>query len=81
MQRTGQARVSGVVEESYAKLEYQVAIYRQPEDRNSRDYQRSFATGTLATRYQQQNNIPLNEAVPIGTQLQLRVNINPNGGK
>lgn len=74
------ARVSGVVEETPGRLEYEVALYKEapPIGRIS---------GNLAlnahlknqTKQQQtiinQNELPVDQAVPIGTKLQLRARI------
>ena len=86
--RPNQARVSGVVEESYSKLEYQVAVYRQVDERTQRAHSvpkvnNIALTGTSPLGYtnQQPYIIPLDEAVPIGTRLQLRATVNPDSGK
>ncbi|GLH09819.1 Uncharacterized protein GBIM_14865 [Gryllus bimaculatus] len=56
------ARVSGVVEETPGRLEYEVALYKEaPPTR-------------LANK---SNELPVDQAVPIGTKLQLRARINP----
>ena len=60
------ARVSGVVQESPGTLEYEVALYR--EAARSDD---SISIDLDAT-----NEIPVDQAVPIGTKLQLRATIN-----
>lgn len=59
------ARVSGVVEETPGHLEYEVALYKEAPARIS-----SNATSEL----------PVDQAVPIGTKLQLRARINPDSG-
>ncbi|XP_077297056.1 uncharacterized protein LOC143918855 [Arctopsyche grandis] len=57
------ARVSGVVEETPGRLEYEVALYKEaPAARVTN------STGEL----------PVDQAVPIGTKLQLRARINPD---
>ncbi|KAL0114568.1 hypothetical protein PUN28_011699 [Cardiocondyla obscurior] len=54
------ARVSGVVEETPGRLEYEVALYRE-------------ATGNVSD-----NSQTVDQAVPIGTKLQLRARISPD---
>ncbi|XP_067207191.1 uncharacterized protein [Linepithema humile] len=54
------ARVSGVVEETPGRLEYEVALYRE-------------ATGNVSDSSQ-----TVDQAVPIGTKLQLRARISPD---
>ena len=54
------ARVSGIVEESPGNLEYEVALFREA----SRDEEVS------------SNEVPVDQAVAIGTKLQLRATIN-----
>ncbi|KAI4487316.1 hypothetical protein M0804_005465 [Polistes exclamans] len=56
------ARVSGVVEETPGRLEYEVALYRE-------------ATGNLSESSGSQT---VDQAVPIGTKLQLRARISPD---
>ena len=60
------ARVSGVVEESPGRLEYEVALYKQTPTRLSN------ATNS---------ELPVDQAVPIGTKLQLRARINAHSGE
>ncbi|KAJ8958162.1 hypothetical protein NQ318_006101 [Aromia moschata] len=58
------ARVSGVVEETPGRLEYEVALYKEaPATRLNN------ASGS---------ELPVDQAVPIGTKLQLRARINPD---
>ncbi|KAJ8924904.1 hypothetical protein NQ315_001061 [Exocentrus adspersus] len=58
------ARVSGVVEETPGRLEYEVALYKEaPATRISN------VSGS---------ELPVDQAVPIGTKLQLRARINPD---
>ncbi|KAL1451833.1 hypothetical protein WDU94_006171 [Cyamophila willieti] len=57
------ARVSGVVEETPGRLEYEVALYKEAPARLS-NYSNS--------------ELPVDQAVPIGTKLQLRARINPH---
>ncbi|XP_076234288.1 uncharacterized protein LOC143179121 [Calliopsis andreniformis] len=56
------ARVSGVVEETPGRLEYEVALYRE-------------ATGNVSDSLGSQT---VDQAVPIGTKLQLRARISPD---
>ncbi|XP_024083098.1 uncharacterized protein LOC106663019 isoform X2 [Cimex lectularius] len=56
------ARVSGVVEETPGRLEYEVALYKEAPAR--------ITNSTI-------NELPVDQAVPIGTKLQLRARINP----
>ncbi|CAH0389504.1 unnamed protein product [Bemisia tabaci] len=57
------ARVSGVVEETPGRLEYEVALYKEAPARLSNV---------------SSNELPVDQAVPIGTKLQLRARINPH---
>ncbi|XP_034250477.1 uncharacterized protein LOC117650935 [Thrips palmi] len=61
------ARVSGVVEETPGRLEYEVALYKEAPTRVG-------AQGQLALP----GELPVDQAVPIGTKLQLRARINPD---
>ena len=63
------ARVSGVVQESPGTLEYEVALYREATQRSE--------DGLTVDI---QDEIPVDQAVPIGTKLQLRATINDNSG-
>lgn len=58
------ARVSGVVEETPGRLEYEVALYKEAP----------------ASRISNLSNseLPVDQAVPIGTKLQLRARISPD---
>lgn len=56
------ARVSGVVEETPGRLEYEVALYKEAPARISNS----------------STELPVDQAVPIGTKLQLRARINPD---
>ncbi|XP_073968588.1 uncharacterized protein isoform X2 [Rhodnius prolixus] len=56
------ARVSGVVEETPGRLEYEVALYKEAPARINNS---------------SINELPVDQAVPIGTKLQLRARINP----
>lgn len=66
------ARVSGVVEEKPGTLEYEVALYKEAPPKNK----------TLNQPAQSQGGeLPVEQAVQIGTKLQLRARINPQSGK
>ncbi|XP_013146710.1 PREDICTED: uncharacterized protein LOC106109671 [Papilio polytes] len=58
------ARVSGVVEETPGRLEYEVALYKEAPP--------------VSRHTNQSVDVPLDQAVPIGTKLQLRARINPD---
>ncbi|XP_066138940.1 uncharacterized protein [Euwallacea fornicatus] len=58
------ARVSGVVEENPGRLEYEVALYKE-------------APAAKINNVSGTNELPVDQAVPIGTKLQLRARINP----
>ena len=66
------ARVSGVVQESPGTLEYEVALYREASPRSE--------DGGSGLTVDLQNEIPVDQAVPIGTKLQLRATINNESG-
>ncbi|KAK7060106.1 hypothetical protein SK128_010260 [Halocaridina rubra] len=57
------ARVSGIVEESPGRLEYEVALYRAVDARSGNTHS------------------PVDQAVPIGSRLQLRARINTDASK
>ena len=59
------ARVSGVVEESPGPLEYEVALYREAQNNDE-----------LGS-----NDLPVDQAVVLGTKLQLRATINTDSGE
>lgn len=59
------ARVSGVVEETPGRLEYEVALYKE-------------APASRISNATSSNELPVDQAVPIGTKLQLRARINPD---
>lgn len=63
------ARVSGVVEETPGRLEYEVALYKEAPTRVG-------AHGQLPPGLP--GELPVDQAVPIGTKLQLRARINPD---
>ena len=71
------ARVSGVVQESPGTLEYEVALYREASPRSIEDGGDGGDGLTVAL----QNEIPVDQAVPIGTKLQLRATINNESGR
>ncbi|CAG7830945.1 unnamed protein product [Allacma fusca] len=70
------ARVSGIVEESPGRLEYEVALYRESgstaQARSSSPGAGAYITGADS------QELPVDQAVPIGTRLQLRAKINPD---
>lgn len=57
--------MSGVVEETPGRLEYEVALYKEAPARKTNS----------------SSELPVDQAVPIGTKLQLRARINPQSGK
>ncbi|KAH1008585.1 uncharacterized protein LOC109541770 [Dendroctonus ponderosae] len=59
------ARVSGIVEETPGRLEYEVALYKE-------------APAAKITNMSSSKELPVDQAVPIGTKLQLRARINPD---
>jgi hypothetical protein len=65
------ARVSGVVEEKPGTLEYEVALYKEAPPKNK----------TMSSQPAQGGELPVEQAVQIGTKLQLRARINPQSGK
>lgn len=75
------ARVSGVVEETPGRLEYEVALYKEapPLGRINGNLASLNAHLKNQTKQQQailnQNELPVDQAVPIGTKLQLRARI------
>ena len=69
LSRPPAARVSGVVEESPGNLEYEVALYRE-----------SGTGGGGVSRPSSNGDIPVEQAVPIGTKLQLRATIGTQSG-
>lgn len=62
------ARVSGVVEETPGRLEYEVALYKEAPSAARIHHNGSGANSEL----------PVDQAVPIGTKLQLRARISPD---
>ena len=72
------ARVSGIVEESPGKLEYEVALYKEATAPSTSAIQQKSDQNTLNNNMQQNSKeLPVDQAVPIGTKLQLRARINP----
>lgn len=59
------ARVSGVVEETPGRLEYEVALYKEAP------------AARIHNTSSQPGELPVDQAVPIGTKLQLRARISP----
>jgi len=76
-----QARVTGVVEQSYSNLEYRVEIYRRVDDKNKIEG-KSLSNGIIVNPPVTSGPymIPLIEPVPIGTRLQLRAVLNKDSG-
>lgn len=80
------ARVSGVVEETPGRLEYEVALYKEappaaamvnsnlPVSSNKNHTQ--MMRPSSSTGGHQKGELPVDQAVPIGTKLQLRARIN-----
>lgn len=71
------ARVSGVVEETPGRLEYEVALYKEapPVGRISGNLATLSSHLKNQTKQLTQNELPVDQAVPIGTKLQLRARI------
>jgi hypothetical protein len=74
------ARVSGVVEETPGRLEYEVALYKEapPLGRingqmGSSHLPKNHSSNSLAPKHN--SEVPVDQAVPIGTKLQLRARI------
>ncbi|XP_053695206.1 uncharacterized protein LOC128742778 [Sabethes cyaneus] len=68
------ARVSGVVEETPGRLEYEVALYKEaPPIARIAGMKNHSAPNQLAAMTN--NEVPVDQAVPIGTKLQLRARI------
>lgn len=66
------ARVSGVVEETPGRLEYEVALYKEAPPINR--INNNVALGQLKNQTHT-SEVPVDQAVPIGTKLQLRARI------
>ena len=62
-----------MVQESPGTLEYEVALYREASPRSD--------DGDGPITLDLENEIPVDQAVPIGTKLQLRATINPASGE
>lgn len=75
------ARVSGVVEETFGRLEYEVALYKEApptaiaNGNKALDGHNGFNNRTSQSHISNQNELPVDQAVPIGTKLQLRARI------
>ncbi|XP_037032690.1 uncharacterized protein LOC119071756 [Bradysia coprophila] len=71
------ARVSGVVEETPGRLEYEVALYKEapPSASTVNGNPILGLPHHLKNQSNQINELPLDQAVPIGTKLQLRARI------
>lgn len=73
------ARVSGVVEETPGRLEYEVALYKEapPIGRingnlaGGHSHNKNLTSSAMVNN----NEVPVDQAVPIGTKLQLRARI------
>ncbi|KAJ6645359.1 hypothetical protein Bhyg_00564 [Pseudolycoriella hygida] len=70
------ARVSGVVEETPGRLEYEVALYKEAPPASTVNGNPILGLPPhLKNQSNQVNELPLDQAVPIGTKLQLRARI------
>lgn len=76
------ARVSGVVEETPGRLEYEVALYKEAPPLGRINGQHGHnghlpknTTNSAIQGLNQNNEVPVDQAVPIGTKLQLRARI------
>lgn len=72
------ARVSGVVEETPGRLEYEVALYKEAPPIGRISGNLASLSSQLKNQTKQamsQNELPVDQAVPIGTKLQLRARI------
>lgn len=73
------ARVSGVVEETPGRLEYEVALYKEAPPLGRISSQHGLlpknATNSALQNLNSNNEVPVDQAVPIGTKLQLRARI------
>lgn len=76
--RPRQARVSGVVEQSSSKLEYQVTVYRYGEEGQQLAERPLQSAGRITKSGPYL--IPVDDAIPIGTPLQLRMAISSPSG-
>lgn len=68
------ARVSGIVEESPGRLEYEVALFRETTNSGGARSVPEYVTGINS------QELAVDQAVPIGTRLQLRAKISPESG-
>ena len=70
---------------AYSNLEYQVAVYRMADAADVAAASATHPPGPATIGHPplqpQPFIVPLTEAVPIGTRLQLRVSVNPDGGE
>lgn len=73
------ARVSGVVEETPGRLEYEVALYKEAPPTGRISGNLAALNAHLKNQTKQaaltQSELPVDQAVPIGTKLQLRARI------
>lgn len=67
--------MSGVVEETPGRLEYEVALYKEAPPRLSTAVASAVPAGLTGG-----GELPVDQAVPIGTKLQLRARINLQSG-
>lgn len=69
--------MSGVVEETPGRLEYEVALYKEapPVARINGIGTHQLKNQSVATSVASQHELPVDQAVPIGTKLQLRARI------
>lgn len=67
------ARVSGVVEETPGRLEYEVALYKEAPPIARIAGMKNHSSNSLPSVTN--NEVPVDQAVPIGTKLQLRARI------
>lgn len=68
------------MEESPGRLEYEVALYRETATPSSLSLGARSSGGAYITGADS-HELPVDQAVPIGTRLQLRAKINPESGK
>ncbi len=72
--------MSGIVEERPGHLEYEVALFRETSSSHAgRSVVSGSGGGAFVTGHDSQE-LPVDQAVPIGTRLQLRAKISHNSG-
>ncbi|KAL9925017.1 uncharacterized protein ACN2A1_010599 [Glossina fuscipes fuscipes] len=74
------ARVSGIVEETPGRLEYEVALYKEAPP-IARVNGINTPVGSSKDQPSTSSEVPVDQAVPIGTKLQLRARIGPSAWK